>query len=131
MERFQSLTGQYFRNANATVLVYDITSPKSFLNIPKWLEFMKKNADDNVQLWLVGNKKDCADRKVSKELGKTFAEMHNMQFGETSALYEPASINALFLNLARKLKEDKNFTTDPAPSTADNTTNNTASNWCC
>ena len=31
-ERFKALTRSYYRNANAIIIVYDITSPKSFEN---------------------------------------------------------------------------------------------------
>ena len=32
-ERFKSLTSQYYRNANAAVIVFDLTSKKSFNNV--------------------------------------------------------------------------------------------------
>ena len=35
-ERFYSLTPMYYRNANAAVIVYDITNPYSFERAKKW-----------------------------------------------------------------------------------------------
>lgn len=119
------MTKQYYRDANAIVLVYDITTSESFLNLPHWLKLVKESAKDDVKLLLVGNKKDRADKVISKELGSKFAEKYDMQFVETSAANEPASIDALFRDLAKELKENGNYATDTTPSTADNKTNNT------
>lgn len=40
------------------VLVYDITSEQSFLNVAKWHEETKSYANDRVTMMLVGNKTD-------------------------------------------------------------------------
>ena len=52
----------YFRDADACILVYDITEKQSFDNLAKvWLPDLKDKGPDNVAIALVGNKADIAD----------------------------------------------------------------------
>lgn len=51
-----------------------------------WLEELKSNADDNIIIMLVGNKKDLGHlRQVSTSDGREFAEGNKLSFIETSA----------------------------------------------
>ena len=36
-ERFRSITRHYFRKADAVIVVYDVTSEKSFLSLRNWM----------------------------------------------------------------------------------------------
>ena len=60
-ERYRSITRQYFRKADAVVIVYDITSEKSFLNAQQWMESAVDGAGEWATLMLVGNKLDLAE----------------------------------------------------------------------
>ena len=48
-ERFHTITTSYYRGANGIMLVYDITNPKSFDNITKWLKNITDFAADDVE----------------------------------------------------------------------------------
>merc|ERR1712070_449871 len=49
-------------------------------------EELRANADDNIIIMLVGNKKDLGHlRAVTTEAGRSFAEANNLSFIETSA----------------------------------------------
>lgn len=37
-ERFRSMTKTYFRRADGVVLLYDVTSERSFLSIKQWIQ---------------------------------------------------------------------------------------------
>ena len=57
-ERFRTITYGFYKNANGVILVYDISSRKSFLNIKTWLAAINEHASDNITKILVGNKSD-------------------------------------------------------------------------
>ncbi|KAI6181120.1 hypothetical protein M3Y98_00794800 [Aphelenchoides besseyi] len=88
-ERFRSITKQYFRKADAVVLVYDVTSEQSFLNVRNWIESIRYGVDDSCVMCLVANKIDlCPNdqaRVVSYKNGKDLADEFDMIYFETSA----------------------------------------------
>lgn len=86
-ERYRSITNAYYKGAKGSLLVYDITNPKTFENVDKWLSDLKTNAEEKISVVLVGNKTDLeGDRKISIEQGKEKAELFKLAFIETSAL---------------------------------------------
>jgi len=65
-ESFRSITRSYYRGAAGCLLVYDVTSRKSFLNARSWLAEVREYADPHVSCILVGNKVDlCEDSTPS------------------------------------------------------------------
>ena len=55
-ERYRSLTPMYYRNAQAALIVYDITSKDSFLKAQNWVRELQRQANANIVIALVGNK---------------------------------------------------------------------------
>ncbi|TMS37150.1 hypothetical protein L596_004144 [Steinernema carpocapsae] len=85
-ERFRSITSSYYRDADALLLVYDVTNRGSFENIRNWLAQIQEYAKEDVQITLIGNKVDLASqRKVTSDEGKQLAAAYNIPFVETSA----------------------------------------------
>lgn len=66
----------FYRNANAALLVFDITSTETFENMKGWVQELKGNVLEPMVLVVVGNKIDLADqRQVSLKItliGHTF-----------------------------------------------------------
>ncbi|KAK3942398.1 ras family-domain-containing protein [Diplogelasinospora grovesii] len=108
-ERFASLAPMYYRNAQAALVVYDLTKPTSLIKAKHWVAELQRQASPGIVIALVGNKLDltsdstgtaeddgessaAADsgdsgdaRKVSTEEAKTYAEEESLLFFETSA----------------------------------------------
>ena len=61
-DAFKSITRSYYRNAAGALVVYDITSRASFINVQKWLEEAKANGNREMVLALVGNKSDLENK---------------------------------------------------------------------
>ncbi|KAF9524450.1 ras-domain-containing protein [Crepidotus variabilis] len=60
-ESFRAITRSYYRGAAGCLLVYDVTSRKSFENVRNWLADVREHADPHVSCILVGNKVDLCD----------------------------------------------------------------------
>jgi Ras-related protein Rab-5C len=96
----------YYRNAQAALVVYDLTKPTSLVKAKHWVAELQRQASPGIVIALVGNKldltsdsttaesdEDGADgdddsgdaRKVSTEEAKAYAEEESLLFFETSA----------------------------------------------
>ncbi|KAJ7063818.1 P-loop containing nucleoside triphosphate hydrolase protein [Mycena amicta] len=90
-ESFRSITRSYYRGAAGCLLVYDVTSRKSFDNVRIWLADVRAHADAHVSCILVGNKVDLCEgddpkpRAVPIELAQQFAHDEGLLFTEASA----------------------------------------------
>ncbi len=89
-EMFKPLHEMFFDSANGLMMVYDVTRPETFENIPTWhSNFIEKGKFENpseIPVVLMGNKIDL-DRRVSKDQGKKRAKEMGCYFIETSALF--------------------------------------------
>ncbi|XP_042870265.1 GTP-binding protein ypt2-like isoform X2 [Penaeus japonicus] len=82
-----AITTAYYRGARGILIVYDVTSEKSFENVKKWLDNVTKYSADNTIKMILGNnchlKED--ERQVSWERGKQLADEKGVKFMEVSA----------------------------------------------
>ena len=86
-ERYRAITSAYYKGSKGCIIVYDITSEKSFEDVEKWYEEINKTAGKDICIVLVGNKCDLeSERKVSIEMGENKAKNLGFAFFETSAL---------------------------------------------
>ncbi|KAJ7112561.1 ras-domain-containing protein [Mycena epipterygia] len=89
-ESFRSITRSYYRGAAGCLLVYDVTSRRSFENVRTWLADVRAHADAHVSCILVGNKRDLCEADESKRAVPTaeaalFAAEEGLLFAEASA----------------------------------------------
>ena len=80
-ERFRTITTAYYRGAMGIVLIYDVTDSRSFENVENWFQTVTQHANEDAQIFLVGNKcDDEVNRQVSKEQGQELAAKLNVPF---------------------------------------------------
>ncbi|XP_073813463.1 RAS oncogene family member RabX1 isoform X2 [Musca autumnalis] len=85
-ERFKAVAPMYYRNANAAILVFDLSQYSTFKEIKTWIHELHRNIQDPLILTLVGNKLDLqAERVVSREEALLFANSIGATYFETSA----------------------------------------------
>jgi small GTP-binding protein len=85
-ERYNSLTEGYYRQADCCLLMYDITSRKSFEKIEEYyIGQIKEYCRNDIKIILLGNKTDLEDqRKVSQDEGQNLAKENEYIFMESS-----------------------------------------------
>lgn len=68
-ERFASLAPMYYRNAQAALVVYDLTKPTSLTKAKHWVAELQRQASPGIVIALVGNKLDLCAEGGSDEPG--------------------------------------------------------------
>ncbi|KAI1213027.1 ras-domain-containing protein [Annulohypoxylon truncatum] len=137
-ERFASLAPMYYRNAQAALVVYDLTKPTSLIKAKHWVAELQRQASPGIVIALVGNKLDLTSdsesgqadsegadgeesgdaRKISTEEAKTYAEEENLLFFETSAK-TGHNVTEVFTAIANAIPETSlKSTRGPGASTA-------------
>ena len=102
-EKYRALAKIFYKDAKAILLVYDITSSKSFEELTNyWYEQIKLNVDNDVIIAVVANKSDLyGNQAVQNEDAQNFAEKISAIFQSTSAKSDQG-ISTLFDNIGQK-----------------------------
>ncbi|KAM7539041.1 hypothetical protein Aperf_G00000049123 [Anoplocephala perfoliata] len=102
-ERFRSITKSYYRDADAVVLVYDVTKQETFVNIKSWLNDLSSHAPSSTVVAIVGNKTDDSGKRTVKiQEGSSLAAENGALFLETSAKFG-TNVDSVFLSITRNL----------------------------
>lgn len=93
--RFEAIRSMYLKNTDGAMLIFDLTRPKSFESIPRWIEELTSNNEDRIMpMVLIGNKsdkvpdtKDYISYKVANNYAKELSDWANftVPYIETSA----------------------------------------------
>lgn len=105
----------YYRNTNAALIVYDVTSKDSFSALRSWVEGMfpkpikiplfivifleiRHKVDQPIVMCIIGNKSDMEDRReIKTAAGREYAESVGALFVETSAMTNKGKCFFFFL----------------------------------
>ena len=70
------MTQAYYRDADALLLLFDLTNPLSFHNIRSWMSDVAEYASASVRVFLIGNKVDLTQtRKISPQDAQAMADV--------------------------------------------------------
>ena len=106
-DRFRSINKNYYKGSHGIILIYDVTSLKTFENVKSWVSQIHEEISDKVVIYLVGNKIDMDDeRKVQTEEGQKLAEELGVPFVETSTK-SGENIDNIFSDITERI--DKEF----------------------
>eukprot|EP00617_Octactis_speculum_P003894 CAMPEP_0185778624 /NCGR_PEP_ID=MMETSP1174-20130828/93048_1 /TAXON_ID=35687 /ORGANISM="Dictyocha speculum, Strain CCMP1381" /LENGTH=210 /DNA_ID=CAMNT_0028467413 /DNA_START=41 /DNA_END=673 /DNA_ORIENTATION=+ len=123
-ERFQSLGVAFYRGADACILVYDITNPKSFDRLSVWRsEFLSQASPSDPESFpfvVLGNKVDREnERRVQKSRAQAWCKdmcANPLTYYETSAK-EAHQVDAAFQEAAMLALSLENNEADYIPDT--------------
>jgi Ras-related protein Rab-1A len=99
-EAYRSIIKNFYRNASLAIVVYSIEDLDSFNDINIWLKQVKTYGISSCKIFLIGNKSDTNNRKVTIEQGlKCKNDFFFDCFMETSSK-EGVNTRELFVNCA-------------------------------
>ena len=88
-ERYKAITTTHIRGADGAYIVYDISDESSFNHLLYWYNYIKDAADEDIIIYLIGNKSDLIyeeGRAVKKKDAIEFANKYKLQgYAECSA----------------------------------------------
>lgn len=109
-ERYKSLAPMYYRNADAALVVFDVTDQVSFERAEKWIKELRLQAPDGLIIKLIGNKIDLKDRPnsnlVSEDTIRQYASTEMIEYLECSAK-TGHGVDSVFEVIAGELPRDK------------------------
>ncbi|KAI9721896.1 MAG: Ras- protein Rab-17 [Chrysothrix sp. TS-e1954] len=66
-ERFASLAPMYYRNAQAALVVYDVTKASSLVKARHWVAELQRQASPGIVIGVVGNKADLVEGEAEDQ----------------------------------------------------------------
>ena len=85
-EVYRGLAPMYYRSAKIAIIVFDITSVKSFESVSYWAKELQDNVDNNLTIVVCGNKTDLEDaRAIPQDVAQKKAEEFGALYVETNA----------------------------------------------
>ncbi len=102
-EKYRSLAKMFFKDAAVALLVYDITSKTSFVEIKEyWMNLVRENGPKQIIMYIVGNKYDLLEKEANKEEEvREYAKSEGIPLWFTSAK-ESTGIDELFEEIGKK-----------------------------
>ena len=81
-EIYRSLIQGFYRNTSATLIVYSKSDRKSFDNLNSWVKDVKNNTEQDIPIFLIGNKCDVENQsiQVTKEEGEEYMKQFNLKY---------------------------------------------------
>ncbi len=103
-DKFKNVRSFYYRNANAVIVVFDMTNMESFLNIEKWIQDVKTYIKYDIKIVIVGTKSDCIDKVVvSQQMLTKLKDDHNCVYIVSSS--SGINIDIIFDDMAKDFEE--------------------------
>ena len=104
MERFRTLTRNYYRNAHAAVFVYSVAEASSLHYLSQWIKDTQ-NFAPNATRMLIGNKTDIEPLEIDEMTSKSYASAHEFELHYQVSCKTNSGINEAFEQLAKSLHQ--------------------------
>lgn len=110
MEQFKSLNSLYYRNAVGGVLVFDITSRKTFDSLQNWYDDFLANCAPGPIVYVAANK--CDDKEhyeVTEAELHAWCNDHNARGFMTSAI-DGTNVKSMFFEMSKEIPASRQST---------------------
>ena len=104
VERFRTLTRNYYRNAHAAVFIYSVAEVSSLHYLIQWEKDTRTFAPNAVRM-LIGNKTDV-DGEVDEFTAKSFAKTHAFELDAMISCKTGAGVKDAIEKLAKMIHEN-------------------------
>jgi small GTP-binding protein len=86
-EKYRSMTPVYYHDARVALVVYSVADAVGFSDVDMWMGSLSEHADEDIVVFLVGNKIDLdGERVIATERGEEKARQYGAHFVEVSAV---------------------------------------------
>ena len=103
--KFEVIRKKFYESASMILLLFDLTNPMSFANVPKWHQDIKNYMKNNQALkgYLIGNKNDLVKERIVSEIDAIRLSFSlDLEYLEISAL-TGYNVEMAFHKIAKKL----------------------------
>ncbi|ARF09892.1 Ras family GTPase [Indivirus ILV1] len=111
-EKFRAMNKLYYRDANAIIIVFDITRISTFNSLELWLKEIEENINvemDDIDITIIGNKIDLNDKRtVSHNAINYLKELYNFIYIETS-IKDEDKLNEAMNNIISRMISNKKY----------------------
>lgn len=107
-EMYRSLIQGFYRNTSLVLLLYAVNDQKSFDNLYEWLKDIKNNTENELPIFLIGNKSDLNDelKMVNKETGNEFFEQNSLKYFNEASAKTGYNVDETFNEVAKYLYKE-------------------------
>ncbi|MCQ2817904.1 MAG: GTP-binding protein [archaeon] len=104
--KFKFLLPNFYRKADAAMIVFDFSSKESFNEVSFWVNTIRDKVE-NIPLIIIGNKNDLKERQISDKEIRNIETKLEVKVLSTSVKND-TGINEAFWNLIKIVIENKN-----------------------
>lgn len=121
VERFRTLTRNYYRNAHAAVFVYSMSEASSLHYLAQWIRDTESFAPNATRM-LIGNKSDLeSSGEIDESTAHSFASAHKFELHHRTSCKTNEGIAEAFAQLARALHKPETILSEPRTGQPQNT----------
>lgn len=106
MERFRTITNNYYRGSHAAIFIYSVDEPSSIHYLGHWIRDLEEFAPDALKI-LVGNKKDL-ECQISAETIELFNNANGCSLSVLTSAKTGEGVQNTFNAIAKMLVEKVN-----------------------
>jgi small GTP-binding protein len=116
-ERYRSLIPMYTRNANAALIIVDVSLPSSYDSIDTWYDMLKETCQASVKVYIAANKIDLEVQIPLDDL-KEWADARGCDLFKSCAA-RPDTVAPIFMKMAEDLGRTPKLVVTPREAVED------------